>query len=138
MTKPNLGKKQTCKSCGTRFFDFNKNPPVCPKCGEEIKISKSRSKRGIIPEPEIIGAEKSKEKTEPGVAVAASDSIEHLVEDNDAQIENSEIMEGADDIDIEIEGDEDENLMEDTSDVGGDNDDLSEVLDHVDEGISDN
>ncbi|ACK49588.1 conserved hypothetical protein [Methylocella silvestris BL2] len=33
MAKPELGNKRQCQNCGTRFFDLNKNPIVCPKCG---------------------------------------------------------------------------------------------------------
>jgi uncharacterized protein (TIGR02300 family) len=32
MTKPELGVKRLCISCGTKFFDLNKDPIVCPKC----------------------------------------------------------------------------------------------------------
>ena len=32
MTKPELGTKRRCSSCGTKFFDLNKDPIVCPKC----------------------------------------------------------------------------------------------------------
>lgn len=27
-----LGTKRTCRSCGTRFYDFDKAAPACPKC----------------------------------------------------------------------------------------------------------
>ena len=33
MAKPELGSKQKCQNCGTKFFDLNKDPVVCPKCG---------------------------------------------------------------------------------------------------------
>ncbi len=32
MTKPEWGLKRLCPSCGTRYYDMKKNPPVCPKC----------------------------------------------------------------------------------------------------------
>ncbi|MDX2221975.1 MAG: FYDLN acid domain-containing protein, partial [Rhodospirillaceae bacterium] len=25
--------KLTCESCGARFYDLNKQPGICPKCG---------------------------------------------------------------------------------------------------------
>ena len=34
------GEKRTCISCGTKFFDFNKDEIICPKCGTEFKIKK--------------------------------------------------------------------------------------------------
>jgi uncharacterized protein (TIGR02300 family) len=32
VTKPELGNKHQCQNCGTKFFDMNRNPIVCPKC----------------------------------------------------------------------------------------------------------
>lgn len=34
MAKSELGSKHKCQNCGTKFFDLNKDPVVCPKCGE--------------------------------------------------------------------------------------------------------
>lgn len=47
-----LGKKHTCYSCNTKFYDFGKEEKVCPKCGADqgsrpamkIKIPKSSPK----------------------------------------------------------------------------------------------
>ena len=36
MSKDKLGTKQVCPSCEARFYDLNKRPAVCPKCGEEF------------------------------------------------------------------------------------------------------
>ena len=33
MAKPELGAKRQCQNCGAKFFDLNKEPIVCPKCG---------------------------------------------------------------------------------------------------------
>ncbi len=33
MAKPELGAKRQCQSCATKFYDLNKDPIVCPKCG---------------------------------------------------------------------------------------------------------
>lgn len=33
MGKPELGSKRTCVSCAIRFFDFDRAPATCPKCG---------------------------------------------------------------------------------------------------------
>lgn len=29
-----IGFKRVCMFCATKFYDFNKTPIVCPKCGE--------------------------------------------------------------------------------------------------------
>ena len=33
MAKIELGNKRQCQNCGAKFFDLNKDPIVCPKCG---------------------------------------------------------------------------------------------------------
>ena len=33
VAKPELGAKRQCQACGAKFFDLNKDPIVCPKCG---------------------------------------------------------------------------------------------------------
>lgn len=33
MAKAELGMKLTCESCGARFYDLGKTPGACPKCG---------------------------------------------------------------------------------------------------------
>jgi uncharacterized protein (TIGR02300 family) len=33
VAKPELGAKRQCQNCGAKFFDMNKDPVVCPKCG---------------------------------------------------------------------------------------------------------
>ncbi len=32
MSKTEWGLKRICLSCGTRYYDMKKNPPVCPSC----------------------------------------------------------------------------------------------------------
>ena len=32
---PDLGKKYTCYSCHTKFYDLGKAEPICPKCGAD-------------------------------------------------------------------------------------------------------
>ena len=33
MAKPELGAKHQCQNCATKFFDLNRDPILCPKCG---------------------------------------------------------------------------------------------------------
>lgn len=46
-----LGEKRTCPACETKFYDLNKNPAKCAKCGhtfnplEEVKYRKATRKR---------------------------------------------------------------------------------------------
>ena len=36
MAKPEWGRKRTCPSCNTKYYDFNKSPIICPSCGSQF------------------------------------------------------------------------------------------------------
>ena len=38
MAKPDLGAKRQCQSCATKFYDLNKDPILCPKCGAIFQV----------------------------------------------------------------------------------------------------
>ena len=48
MVKASWGTKRTCQSCSARFYDLNKGPIKCPKCGREhdredfVKVRRGR------------------------------------------------------------------------------------------------
>jgi hypothetical protein len=54
---PELGKKYTCYSCHTKFYDLGKPAPTCPKCGadqrdaEDTPVVTSHRGRRIVEEP---------------------------------------------------------------------------------------
>lgn len=54
---PDLGKKYTCYSCHTKFYDLGKPVPLCPKCGadqrdaEETPVVTSHRGRRVVEEP---------------------------------------------------------------------------------------
>ena len=39
MAKPELGTKRLCASCGVKFYDLNKDPIHCPKCGTVYEVA---------------------------------------------------------------------------------------------------
>lgn len=49
MVKPTWGTKRTCQNCAARFYDLNKSPIKCPKCGREhdredfVKVRRGRT-----------------------------------------------------------------------------------------------
>jgi uncharacterized protein (TIGR02300 family) len=101
--------KRTCQGCGVRFYDLLRDPIYCPKCGslyDPEAVLKSRRTRAV--------AEKA-----PKLAVK-----------EDVELETTEV--GIEEEGIGKEAEEDEELMEDTSELGED-DDMAQVIDTVDE-----
>lgn len=130
MAKPEWGTKRMCQNCGTRFYDMRRDPPTCPACGTVFAAKTSvRQRRTATP---------ATEKTDPAPPapeeVAASpdtkgeeqDSPESAPDDGNALLEVDDDAEG---LDAEAK---DDSLMEDTSDLGEDDDDMSEVMEHID------
>jgi uncharacterized protein (TIGR02300 family) len=39
VAKPELGSKRLCMNCGAKFYDLNRDPAVCPKCGTPMQAS---------------------------------------------------------------------------------------------------
>jgi uncharacterized protein (TIGR02300 family) len=42
MGRPELGTKLSCTGCSERFYDLNRSPAVCPKCGAQQAAPKPR------------------------------------------------------------------------------------------------
>jgi uncharacterized protein (TIGR02300 family) len=108
MAKPELGLKRVCVSCGARFYDLNRAPAVCPKCGTEQPQEQPRFRRtGGNPVED-----KRPKKPAPGVEETDVD-----VETEDEEVEEdvledtSDLEDDADlgeDIAVEKDGDEGE------------------------------
>ena len=55
---PDLGRKYTCYSCHTKFYDLGKPIPLCPKCGADQRdaddapvVTPSRGRSRAVPAP---------------------------------------------------------------------------------------
>jgi len=98
VAKAELGMKLTCESCGARFYDLNKQPGTCPKCG-------TANARPVIFKASRRPSEEAKAKS----AAAAKAPPKAAPEDEDP---------------VADDDDEDETVIEDTSDLGEDDDDV--------------
>ena len=51
MAKTEWGLKRICPNCGTRYYDFRKDPPTCPACGTvydpEALLKSRRARPGM-------------------------------------------------------------------------------------------
>ncbi|MFT8863403.1 MAG: TIGR02300 family protein, partial [Acetobacter fabarum] len=94
MSQPDLGTKRVCVSCGARFYDLNRAPAICPKCGTEQPALVPRLRR-------------NSDSLSPVPASAAP--IKKADEDID--------------IDTDDDTDDDD-VMEDTADLDDDDDDI--------------
>ncbi|WP_029057710.1 TIGR02300 family protein [Stappia stellulata] len=113
MAKPELGTKRLCSGCGSKFYDLNRDPITCPKCGTVYIVAQSlrpkkATKAAVVEDDEdetedegaeIVSLEEADAETEGDAAVSLGDDDEE-VEDNTA----------SDDVFIDDEDEEDANV----------------------------
>lgn len=106
MAKVDLGMKLTCESCGARFYDLNKQPGICPKCGTANArpvIFKASRRPSAEDREKAAAAAKAPPKPAPGDDDIADDSDD---EDEDVIEDTSDLGEDDDDVEVEVEKDE--------------------------------
>ncbi|HEY1782979.1 MAG TPA: TIGR02300 family protein [Roseiarcus sp.] len=112
MAKPELGNKHQCQNCGAKFFDLNKDPIVCPKCGTVFQgAAAARARPTSKPE------EEEAELTTPaGVEVVSLDEVEASEEKaaepvvDDLEVEEDADADAADDPFLEAEEEDDDDV----------------------------
>jgi uncharacterized protein (TIGR02300 family) len=92
MTKPELGTKHLCASCGARFYDLFHSPIICPKCGKVFAVTPApaRTRLKAAPQPE--------RKLEPAVETPGAQFVTPVDADAETDSEQtSAILEEEDD-----------------------------------------
>ena len=114
MAKPELGGKRQCQNCGTKFFDLNRDPIVCPKCGTVFQALTR-------------GAAARRAETDDEEAEADPANVELVsLEDADAGEAKATTAEDEIEIDDDDDGAADETFLEEEEE---DNDDVSGLID---------
>lgn len=118
MAKPEWGIKRICSSCGARYYDLHRRPPVCPSCGAEFDPEAFLKSRRARP----AAVEEVKKAAPPSRAAAVLGvGVDEVVDLEDAE-------DGVPVEDLEEDGEEEDVLIEDASELGED-DDMGEVVD---------
>lgn len=108
MAKPDLGTKRSCLSCGAKFYDLNRDPILCPKCGAPFLVAALSRLRA---------ESKSEDDEEDDLPIASGPDfvpLEAADEDpskavpDDLEIEDAVIGDDDDDTFLETEEDEDD------------------------------
>ena len=122
MAKPEWGSEHICPSCGARYYDLQREPVVCPKCATpydpEAFLRARRARPAAPVEKELEPVGRDEIDTDLEVEEEEAETVEED-EDEAVPLEESE--------------EEDEELIEDASELGEDEDDMAEVIDNVEE-----
>jgi hypothetical protein len=101
---PDLGKKYTCYSCHTKFYDLGKPVPTCPKCGADqrdadeapsVPASRSRARAAVVA-PIVEEASDEEFGSEAEVAPATGDEDEDIIPEADREEEPADEEEDED------------------------------------------
>ena len=121
MAKPELGTKRLCAGCGAKFYDLNKDPISCPKCGTvyEIVVVAPRGR------PDAAARAAAAAATAPEVPEPQEAEFVSL-EEADAEAEGAKKpgADGAEEIE-EVEGDDDSTFIEETEE---EDTDVAEII----------
>jgi hypothetical protein len=75
-----LGRKYTCYSCHTKFYDLGKPIPVCPKCGADQRDAEeapaTTSHRGRSAAPRVVEEPPAEEEFPPEPEAQAAETEE--------------------------------------------------------------
>ena len=101
MAKPELGNKRVCVSCGARFYDLARAPAVCPKCSTEQPAEQPRLRRAAG----NVADEKRRPKAVPVPGLDTADVEVEVTDDEEEEgvlEDTSDLEDGADAI-VEVE-----------------------------------
>jgi len=106
MAKPELGLKRTCVECGARFYDLNRVPTVCPKCGttQPNDIGRLKRSEGPLPEEKDPKAQPDENEDDVDVDLDTDDDADDDVMAPDDDLDDDDDLSN----DIEVTTDKDD------------------------------
>ncbi|HKT54223.1 MAG TPA: TIGR02300 family protein [Caulobacteraceae bacterium] len=129
MANPELGAKQICPACASKFYDLGRRPAVCPKCATQFDPEEALRNRRVrarttpadyeaeeeAPKPVVAEADGFEDEADdtPEVDEAAAEPI--VVEEDGEEAEGGAPAPPADDLGVDFA--EEEELEEDSAEV---------------------
>jgi uncharacterized protein (TIGR02300 family) len=127
VAKPEWGTKHSCQSCGAKYYDLQRTPITCPKCGTQFDpdaLLRSRRGRSAPTPVEAKPAKPAKPAKKPEKEVAA-EKVD-AADDEDLEVDDEVVADK--DLAVLDESEEDEDPIEDASELGEDDDDMADVV----------
>jgi uncharacterized protein (TIGR02300 family) len=107
VAKPELGAKRQCQSCATKFYDLNKDPIVCPKCGAVFHVAAISRASGRTEDEETEVEKENPDTVSLDEVVEAENAPEPIDVDDEVEIDDAG---GDDDTFLEEEEEEDDDV----------------------------
>ena len=116
VAKPELGLKRQCMSCGAKFYDLNRDPAVCPKCGTVFQATALSRVAAPVVARAAVADDDETEIESTGPEMVSLDEVEAGENEKDVSTED----------DIDVGDDTDDTFLEDEEE--GD-DDVADLID---------
>ncbi len=110
MIDKSLGTKRLCPACHAKFYDLNKSPATCPKCGEEFVPKPILPSKQDQMEAAQAASEKVAAELEAPEVADAADDVEEVAADVPEDVAEVALDEAAD---VTVEPDESAAFLED-------------------------
>lgn len=120
MVKPEWGTKRLCLECGAKFYDMLRDPITCPACETVLKPEpppKTRRASAAKAKPAPVKVEK------PPPEAATEEATEEVTTATNGDDPAAEIA----DVAVDNTGGQ-QDIIEDATELGEDEDDMAEVL----------
>jgi uncharacterized protein (TIGR02300 family) len=116
VVKASWGTKRTCQNCAARFYDLNKSPIKCPKCGREhdredfVKVRRGRGAAAATAASAAAAAAAAKAALQKNKKVedAALEEGGDMEADDEALEDTDDLGDEAEEIEVEVEDDKGE------------------------------
>lgn len=112
VARPELGTKRVCLECGSKYYDLNRDPITCPKCGTIFEVAK--------PAPADVAEVDEPEEADVEDNAASEDEDAEVISLEDADAEQASSIEvpdlddddNSDDADVFLDDEEDEESLD--------------------------
>lgn len=112
VARPELGTKRVCVDCGAKYYDLNRDPITCPKCGTIYEVAKpSPADVADVDEAEedlVVEADAGAEDADAEVISLEDADAEQA---NDIDVPDLDDDDSGDDDDVFLDEDEDEEAL---------------------------
>lgn len=101
------GTKRQCLHCGTKFYDLNRDPILCPSCGKQFLLDEPRK-----PVAEEVKDEIENEEAEVDTAAEAAGAEVISLDDAEDDDEDDDDIPDVEDVEVDEDlGDDDEDVF---------------------------
>ena len=120
LAKTELGTKRICPNCGAKYYDLNRNPIICPRCGTQFELA-AVTTRARAPAPKPVPVEEPEAEKELIETVSLEEADEEAASGGAVKTEGGEeeeeIEAGEDDTFLAPEEDEEDGVEDIVGDV---------------------